>query len=91
VRVTHPFHPLGGKSLVCVGERRNRSGARLLLQVNDGSICAVPRDWTDLAAPDPEVVMGRERALFRLTDLMELARLVARLGGRNAREASDGV
>src|SRR5207247_1672346 len=30
VRVIHPFHPLTGQQLVCVGERCNRYGKRLL-------------------------------------------------------------
>ncbi|MBU1638624.1 Y4bD/Y4pK family protein, partial [bacterium] len=30
VCVTHPFHPLSGQRFVCVGERYNRYGTRLL-------------------------------------------------------------
>ena len=91
VRITHPFHPLSGQSFVCVGERYNCYGTRLLLQVDDETVWSVPQQWTDLVAPDPEVVMGEQRAVFRVTDLMELARLVARLGRRDSMEASDGV
>jgi Family of unknown function (DUF5372) len=50
-----------------------------LLRVDDKTICSVPPQWTDIAAPDPEVVMGRGRALFRVVDLMQLAGLVTRL------------
>ena len=53
VRVLHPFHPLGGQQFVCVGERCNRYGRRLLLQVGGETICAVPPQWTDQVAPDP--------------------------------------
>ena len=80
VRITHPFHPLSGKQFICVGERYNAYGKRLLLQVDDGTICSVPPQWTDLAAPDPEIVMGNHRALFRVADLLELVRLVDQLG-----------
>jgi hypothetical protein len=80
VRITHPFHPLSGKQFVCVGERYNLHGKRLLLQVDEVTICSVPPQWTDLAAPDPEIVIGRRRARFRVADLLELARLVERLG-----------
>jgi hypothetical protein len=82
VRVTHPFHPFRGRQLVCIGERENRSGKRLLLRVDDQTICSVPPRWTDLAAPDPEVAMGQGRALLRLVDLMELARLVRQLASQ---------
>ena len=79
VRITHPFHPLSGKRLACVGERYNRYGRRLLLRVDDANVCSVPPQWTDLTAPDPEIVLGRRRALFRVADLLELTRLVGEL------------
>jgi hypothetical protein len=77
--------------LVCLGERYNRYGRRLLLQVDGETVCSVPPQWTDLVAPDPEVVLGKERALFRVADLVELARLVARLGERDSAEMPDEV
>ena len=79
MRVTHPLHPLRGRQLVCVGERYNRYGTRLLLRVDEDRVCSVPRQWTDLVAPDPEVVIGEGRALARVADLLGLADLVARL------------
>jgi len=79
VRVTHPFHPLFGRRLPCVGKRYNRYGERLLLQVDGATVWSVPPQWTDLVDPDPEVVMGHGRALLRTVDLIELASLVKRL------------
>jgi len=79
VRVTHPFHPLSGRELICVGERYNRYGKRLLLQLDDATVCSVPPQWTDIVSADPELVMGRGRALLRIVDLMELETLVTRL------------
>jgi hypothetical protein len=84
VRVTHPFHPLSGRQFACVGERYNRYGKRLLLRVDDVTVRSVPPQWTDLVAPDPEIVMGRHRALFRVADLVELAQLVEELGRRRS-------
>ena len=86
MRITHPFHPFGGRQFACVGERYNRYGRRLLLEIDEKTVCSVPPQWTDLAAPDPELVLGRHRALFRVADLMELACLVERLGGNHSRE-----
>jgi hypothetical protein len=86
VRIVHPFHPFSGRQLICVGERHNRSGKRLLLRVDDRTICSVPQQWTDMAAPDPEVVMGRGRGLFRVADLVELARLVTSLSTKRRSE-----
>jgi hypothetical protein len=86
VRILHPFHPLYGRTVPCIGERFNRYGRRLLLEIDEQTVCSVPPQWTDLVAPDPEIVMGRSRALLRLADLVELARLVERLSRRNPRE-----
>ena len=86
MRVIHPFHPLNGQQLARVGEGYNRYGMTLLLGTGDGSVCSVPPQWTDLAAPDPEIVMGERRALFRVADLLELAHLVDRLRRGDAPE-----
>jgi hypothetical protein len=91
VRITHPFHPLSGQQLACVGERYNRAGRRLLLQVDEATVCSVPPQWTDLVAPDPELVLGAQRALFRVADLLELVRLVEQLDRRNALQKAAGV
>jgi hypothetical protein len=80
--VTHPFHPYSGREGVCIAARYNRFGKRLLLRFEDGVICPVPEQWTDLVAPDPEVVMGRGRSALRVDDLLELWELATRLGAR---------
>jgi hypothetical protein len=74
-----------------VGERYNRYGKRLLLEIDDETICSVPPQWTDLVAPDPETVLGGHRALFRVSDLVELAGLVDQLTSRNSRGGADEV
>jgi len=84
VRITHPFHPLSGREVACVGERYNRYGRRLLLRVDDVTVCSVPPQWTDLVAPDPEIVIGEYRALLRVADLLELERLVDQLRNRES-------
>lgn len=66
---------------MCIGERWNRFGKRLLLRVDDDVVCSVPPQWTDLVAPTAEVALGRGRALFLVDDLLALAGLVTRLSG----------
>ncbi len=80
--MTHPFHPYSGREGAFVAARYNRFGKRLLLRFDDGVTCPVPAHWTDLVAPDPEVVMGRGRSALRVIDLIELAKLTAALGGQ---------
>jgi hypothetical protein len=65
-----------------VGERYNRYGKRLLLRVDEKTICSVPPQWIDLVAVDPAVTLSQSRALFLLTDLMELDRLIGRFRER---------
>jgi hypothetical protein len=51
-----------------------------VLRVDEDRVCSVPRQWTDLVAPDPKIlVTGVGRSLLRVTDLMELSELVSRL------------
>lgn len=89
VRVTHPFHPLSGQRLQYVGARYNRYGKRLLLRVDDAFVWSVPPQWTDIVAPDPEVIMGRGRSFFRVVDLLELASLVAHLAAERRGKSRD--
>jgi len=81
--VTHPFHPLSGQQLLCVEERYNRFRKMLLLERDNGAVCPVPPQWTDVVAADPEIVLGGGRALFRVADLLELAQLIDRLSGHD--------
>jgi hypothetical protein len=60
----------------------------LLLETDDGSVCSVPPQWTDLVVRDPEIVLGEQRALFRVVDLLDLACLVDRLSRRDLPEKS---
>ena len=62
-----------------------------MLAVDEHTVCAVPRQWTDLVASDPEVVLGEARAALRVGDLIELALLVARLSQRGARHTLEDV
>lgn len=55
---------------------------RLLLRLDHDRVCSVPPQWTDVVASDPEIVIGRGRAVARVADLLELAELVARLMGQ---------
>lgn len=90
VRVTHPFHPLSGRQFACVGERYNRYGKRLLLQVDARTVCSVPPQWTNAVAPDPAIAIGKRRAVVRVADLMELTQLVADLGRHAGRSDPSG-
>jgi hypothetical protein len=42
-----------------------------------GRLCSIPQTWTSLAPVDPFVKLAAGRSAFRMTDLLELVRLVA--------------
>lgn len=67
---------LAAKSWLAWASDTTVYGRRFLLRVDEVAVCSVPLQWTDLAAPDPEIILGKQRALFRVADLLELARLV---------------
>ena len=46
-----------------------------------GRLCSLPLAWTNLAFTDPFVSLAAGRSAFRVTDLLELARLIAFLSG----------
>jgi hypothetical protein len=91
VRVTHPFHPLRGQEFTHVAKRSNRHGERVWYEAPDGSVASIPRAWTDLAAPDPFVMLAEGKAHFRPEDLVELAEFVAALRGGAQVSGADDV
>ena len=72
-----------------MGKRYNRYGTRLLLVVDSETACSIPLQWTDLVAPDPEIILGQGRSFFRISDLLELERLVVRLKSGRAGRTDD--
>ena len=79
--VTHPYHPLYRQRIELVVVRHNWGEARAYYHDERGTLRWMSLEWTDLAPVDPFVEISAGRALFRVTDLLELARLVSVLGG----------
>lgn len=76
-RIVHPFHPLCGQQLLLVTIRHNWGEDMLYYHDLKGTLISVPARWTDRVPADPVVTVSAGRSLFRLEDLLELARLVA--------------
>lgn len=73
----HPFHPLAGCELRRVGERANLFGQRVLCLADDGTVWALPIEWTDLVEATAEHEISAGRAYFLVENLLGLAELVA--------------
>jgi hypothetical protein len=78
-RVTHPFHPLSGKTLDLVAVRHNWGVDQVYYHDDAGRLRILPITWTSLVAEDPTVGLGAGRSPFKLADLLELARLLGQL------------
>ncbi len=59
--------------------RRNWAEERVFYHDAAGDLHSLPTAWTSLAPVDPFVSLSAGRAAFRVTDLVELARLLALL------------
>jgi hypothetical protein len=78
VRVTHPFHPLFGRTFTLLSCCFNWGQQRVDLHDEQGNLLTLPAAWTDVVPPDPCVVIAAGRSAFRAADLVELAALVDR-------------
>jgi len=76
--VTHPYHPLYRQEFELVSYRQNWGEDRVWFQgAKDGRLHSLPMNWTDLGELDPFVAVAAGRSLFRVADLIELAKQVA--------------
>jgi hypothetical protein len=75
-RVTHPYHPLFQQEFELVSYRQNWGEDRVWFQDKVGRLHSLPTSWTDVGAVDPFVAIAAGRSLFRVADLIELARQI---------------
>jgi hypothetical protein len=86
--VTHPFHPLSGRTFEFVTVHRNWGGEIVYYHDEAGNLCSVPLKWTSLAATDLFVLLSGGRAAFRVSDLLELSGMLTSLK-QESREGRD--
>ena len=82
-RVTHPYHPLFQQEFELVSYRQDWGEDRVWFQDKLGRLHSLPTSWTDAGAVDPFVALAAGRSLFRVADLIELARQID--GGKSQR------
>ena len=69
VRITHPAHPLRGRSFPVVQRQRRGQNTELVkIQLEDGERRLIPLDWTDQAPP----VVTLPGARFLIANLISL-------------------
>jgi hypothetical protein len=72
--ITHPFHPLRGQRFAVLKVRRVSGVATLSMRHAELGSFAVPREWTDRAAPTAEP--GEHALIVDAFALAELAAIV---------------
>ena len=91
--MTHPFHPLSGKVFELVACHRNWGDEQVYYHDEAGRLRSLPLKWTSLASIDPFISLSAGRAAFRVSDLLELSRLLASMkeGKKEENDAENGA
>jgi hypothetical protein len=76
--ITHPFHPLCGHTFLLLSQRFAWGEERVFFAApQTQQVRSLPLAWTNLALPDPFVVVAEGLAVLRLSDVQQLAQLLA--------------
>jgi len=74
--ITHPFHPLKGKSFIILKSRSVAGVETLVLQGSSRGTFAVPKEWTDQADPRGYDSLDGPLPVFDSRCLLALAKLI---------------
>ena len=74
--ITHPFHPLKGKSFIILKGRSVAGVETLVLQGTSRGTFAVPKEWTNQADPRAADFLDRQLPIFDCQRLLALAELI---------------
>jgi hypothetical protein len=76
-KVIHPFHPLHGQTFTLITYKHAWGENRVYYHNDSGKLCSLPASWTSVLPLDPVIVISGGRSPFRLSDLLELSRLLS--------------
>lgn len=75
--ITHPFHPLSGRTFPLLAQRFAWGEERVFFaDPQTQQIRSLPLAWTSLALPDPFLVVAGGQTVLRLKDLQQLAQFL---------------
>ena len=78
--VTHPFHPLFGRTIPLVEMRRNWNETLIFFRGVSKRLMTIPAAWTTFCEADPFLALTEGRSAFRCEDLLALRRYLDVLG-----------
>ena len=75
--ITHPFHPLSGHTFPLLAQRFAWGEERVFFaDAQTHEVRSLPLAWTNLALPDPFLVVAAEPTVLRLKDLQQLVQFL---------------
>ncbi len=75
--ITHPFHPLYGHTFPLLSQRLAWGEERVFFpDPQTQQMRSLPLSWTNLALPDPFLVVAGGRAVLRWKDLHQLVQFL---------------
>ena len=75
--ITHPFHPLYGHTFPLLSQRFAWGEERVFFpDPQTHEVRSLPLAWTNLALPDPFLVVAGGKAVLRWKDLHQLAQFL---------------
>jgi Family of unknown function (DUF5372) len=85
--VTHPFHPLSGRSFELSGQRQAWGEPRIFFHdPPNPELRSIPVRWTSLAPPDPFLTMAQGRTLLRFLDAQRLSEVLRKVASGQQEE-----
>src|ERR1700688_4683161 len=70
--ITHPFHPLCGQTLPLLSQRLAGEEERVFFaDPHAHQVRSLPLAWTNLALPDPFLIVAAGKAVLRFSDLQQ--------------------
>jgi hypothetical protein len=77
VTITQPFHPLCGQTFPLLSQRFAWGEERVFFpDPQTQQVRSLPLAWTNLALPDPFLVVAGGKTVLRFRDLQQLAQLL---------------
>lgn len=82
--ITHPFHPLSGQTLLLLSQSYAWGEERVFFaDPQTHKVRSLPLAWTNLALPDPFLIVAGDKAVLRFEDLQQLVQFLRQEQTRN--------
>jgi hypothetical protein len=82
--ITHPFHPLTGQVFPLLSQSYAWGEERVFFaDPQTHKVRSLPLAWTNLALPDPFLIVAADKAVLRFEDLQQLVQFLRQQQSHN--------